>query len=69
MAGESYAAGRARLAAEHDDGARDALKDVLGYDNLPVECMAYCHGGSAKPDLTEILADLTEAGWRLVRRG
>jgi hypothetical protein len=67
--GESYDAWRTRLAAMHDDGAEAALLDVLGHDNVPVECGSYCYGGSAAPDYTEILADLAEAGWRLTREG
>jgi len=39
----------------HDDGARDALRDVLNRDNVPVVCGSYCYGGSAAPDYTEIL--------------
>lgn len=63
---QSWNESRARLAATHDAGADEALRLTLTLDTLPVECMTYCYGGSARPDITEILADLADAGWRLV---
>lgn len=68
-AGETYEEWRSRLATMHDEGARDAMVGVMGRDNVPVVCGDYCYGGSADPDFEEILADLAEAGWRLVREG
>jgi hypothetical protein len=59
-----YQAERQRLAASHDDGAGEALRDAL---DLTVECGSYCYGGTARCDIPETLAELAEAGWRLVR--
>lgn len=66
MAAETYDEMRARLRDSHDTGASDALSDAMAC-NVEVDCMAYCYGGHPDPDYDEILADLAEAGWRLVR--
>lgn len=60
----SYGASRAALAAQHDDGAAEALHGAIDAD---VDCGRYCYGGSARIDITETLAELAEQGWRLVR--
>jgi hypothetical protein len=61
---ERWEAERKELSARHAPGARVALKEAM-HGNCDVECMRYCYGGTAKPDLTEILAELAEHGWRL----
>jgi hypothetical protein len=63
----SYEAMRARHAKRHDGGATEAMAAALTCDNIEVDCMPYCYGGSAVADVPEILADLAEAGWRLCR--
>lgn len=55
---------RAKLAAEHDEGAEDALRFAA---ELDVDCGSYCYGGSARLDVPETLAELAETGWRLMR--
>ena len=61
-----YEAGRDVLAAAHDKGAGDALREAVR-DNASVDCMAYCYGGSPTLELRDVLADLAEAGWRLTQ--
>lgn len=65
--GESWESWRRRLSLAHDDDAFGVLDDVLDSDTLPVRCGSYCLGGTARPDIPEILACLAEAGWRLTR--
>lgn len=57
---------RAALVNTHDDGAISTLEEAIA-GNADVRCMAYCYGGSADVDVYEVLADLAEDGWRLVR--
>jgi hypothetical protein len=61
-----YREEREALAARHDEGAADAMHAAI-HDNADVSCLAYCYGGSASVDATEVLADLAEAGWKVVR--
>lgn len=57
---------RAALVTTHDDGAISSLEDAIA-GNADVKCGSYCLGGAADVDAYEVLADLAEAGWRLVR--
>jgi hypothetical protein len=61
-----YREKRAALVKTHDDGAISTLEEAVA-GNAETECMAYCLGGSPKVDIYEVLADLAEEGWRLVR--
>lgn len=60
-----YDASRRALAAQHDVGADEALTDALA-DNIELKT-GWNGGYVSRIDTVEVLAELTENGWRLVR--
>lgn len=50
----------------HDEGCLPDVEDAI-YENTEVRCGAYCMGGSAVVDGLGFLADMAEAGWKIVR--
>lgn len=63
---ERYEARRDRLADSHEEGAEVALREAID-ENTTVDCISYCYGGTSVTEVFEVLADLAEAGWRIVR--